>query len=226
MTMSNLDALVQPERGDVLAPYHTVKLRQGTKRFDDWMQARHGFVLEKGWTPKTGIDDDVDLYDGNSETAQFGVYNQADQLTHGMRLTPIQGFEHTLSWEMIENSSIQGQVQEAGLLNPSHQVWDLTRLVPGEAASREGSYETIPKLFGDGLRYCASQGDEDPQWIFVLDKFMSLWLQRQGVDIVKLGEGKVNGDAVVSTFGSFRPAALAMDLTSDFARRAMKEDDL
>jgi len=224
MTMSDLDSLVHPEQGNVLAPYRTLQLRPGTLRFDEWMQARQEFVLEKGWKPKTGNETDYDLYDYDPETAQFGIYDQSDRLTHGMRLTPIQGFEQSLSWEMIENSSIQQQVSEGGLLNPSHQVWDLTRLVPGEAASMEGSLETIPKLFGEGLRYCAGQGDEDPQWIFVLDSFMGRWLQRQGVGFIKLGEGVVNDDARASTFGCFSPAELAADPTSDFARRAMKLD--
>ena len=224
MTMSDLDSLVQPEKGNVLVPYHTVKLRPGTKQFDNWMQARHDFVVEKGWKPKTGDVDDFDLYDGNADTAQFGVYDQAERLVYGMRLTPIEGFEQTLSWEMVENSSIQDQVNEAALLDPSHQVWDLTRLVPGEAASLRASYQTIPKLFGDGLRCCASQGDEDPLWVFVLDSPMSRWLLKQGVEIIKLGEGAVNGDAVTSTFGCFRPAELAVDPTSDFAYRAMNED--
>jgi len=223
MTMSNVDSLTQPEQGNILVPYRTVKLRQGTKRFDDWMQARHTFVIEKGWKPKTGDADDFDLYDGNNETAQFGVYDQSDQLVYGMRLTPIEGFEQTLSWEMVENSSIQQQVEEATLLDTSHQVWDLTRLIPGEGATMRNSFKTIPKLFGDGLRHCAMKGDEDPLWVFVLDSSMNRWLSRQGVDVIKLGEGSVNGDVDISTFGCFRPAALAIDRTSDFAHRAMEE---
>jgi len=224
MTMSDLDSLVHPERGDISVPYRTVQLRSGTKRFDDWMQARHSFVIEKGWKPKTGDIDDFDLYDGNSETAQFGVYDRTDRLVYGMRLTPIEGFEQSLSWEMIENSSIQEQVRSTELLDPSHQVWDLTRLVPGEAASIGASYKTIPKLFGDGLRHCVAEGDEDPLWVFVLDSPMSRWLSHQGVAVMKLGEGSVNGDIAISTFGCFRPAALASDQTSDFARRAAQED--
>ena len=226
MTTSNLDSLVQPERGDISALYRTMQLSPGTLRFDSWMKARHDFVLEKGWKPKTGIEDDFDQYDSNIETAQFGVYDQSDRLMHGMRLTPIQGLEQTLSWDMVQNSTIQDQVKNSGLLDAPYQVWDLTRLVPGEAASMGASYETIPKLFGDGLRYCVAQGEEDPLWVFVLDKFMARWLERQGVDILKLGEGKVNDDAHVSTFGCFRPAELAADSRSDFAQRAMQMDGI
>ena len=223
MTMSDIDSMMLPEKGDDFAPYRSVFLRSGTKRFDDWMTARQKFVTERGWKPKTGNTDDFDLYDGNVETAQFGIYDQSDRLTHGMRLTPIRGFDQSLSWEMIENSSIQQQVLDTGLLDRTHQVWDLTRLVPGEAASMEGSYDTIPKLFGEGLRYCAAQGDETPQWIFVLDSFMSNWLRRQGVNFVTLGEGRINDDKALSIFGSFNPSELAADPTSDFARRAMGE---
>jgi len=212
-----------PEQGDDFTPYRSVRLRYGTKRFDDWMTARHNFVLEKGWKPKTGNVDDFDLYDGNPDTAQFGIYDHSDRLTHGMRLTPIKGFENSLSWEMLENSSIQQQVLETGLLNSDHQVWDLTRLVPGEAANMEVSYETIPRLFGEGLRHCTSQGDENPQWIFVLDSFMSTWLRRQGVSFMVLGEGRIGDDKAASIFGSFNPAELATDPNSDFARRAMEE---
>lgn len=224
MTMSNVESLPQPGREGLLLPYRTERLRQGTRQFDEWMEARHKFVIEKGWKPKTGDVDDFDTYDHNPCTAQFGVYDQSHKLVHGMRLTPIDGFEQSLSWEMVEGSSIHEQVKELAMLDPSHQVWDLTRLVSGEAASMRSSYKTIPKLFGDGLRYCAAQGDEDPLWLFVLDAPMHRWLSRQGVDIITLAEGNVDGDADVSTFGCFSPAKLAIDQSNDFARRAMNED--
>ena len=225
MTMSHLDSLHSPEQGGPSSPYRAVHLREGTRKFDDWMRAREKFVLERNWQPKTGTADDLDVYDANRETAQLGIYDQSDRLTHGMRLTPIQGFEQSLSWEMVENSSIQQQVKDTAFLDPDYQVWDLTRLVPGEAASMETINETIPRLFGEGLRHCIAQGDENPQWIFVLDSFMGMWLRRNGVGFVSLGQGKVNNDTTVSIFGCFSPAELANDLTSDFARRAMGRDE-
>ncbi len=223
MTLAGADVIMHSGGEESKGSYLATSIQPHSPRFEKWIEARHNFMLERGWV--TGPEDDFDGYDLDQQTEHLGVY-EGDQLVYGMRLTPVDGFEQSLSWNMVENSSIQQQIQEKAFLNSTHQVWDLTRLVPGEAASIRASYSAIPKLFGEGLRHCITEGDENPLWIFVLDEGMKKWLLRQGVDITILGEGQVNGDTVNSSFGYFEPAKLAaLQDVHPFAKQAMAGED-
>ncbi len=204
------------------AGHTSASIRLEDPAFLEWVAARHDFMRKRGW--KTGEVDDFDPYDSRPDTKHFTVRNKDDQLAFGMRLTPAQTFDETMSWDMVKDTPIAQQVEEQGGVD-AERIWDLTRLVPGPGAGVRTSFVAIPMLFGEGLRYCKSQGDADPTWVFVLDEKMEQWLQRQKVEVNVLGRSKINGDPVESLFASIRPLRIAeQGHKHDFAVRAMGGD--
>jgi hypothetical protein len=200
----------------------TQRLLPGTQRYEAFLAARYDYMKDRGWI--TGELSDEDVYDLNFETIQLGAYTPDGKLVNGMRLTPIEHYQQSMSWEMIAHTPIADQVEATGIFDHEQPIWDLTRLVAGEARGR-ASFEAIPKLFGQGLRECQRRGDEDPLWIFLLDEAMERWLQRQQVAVTQLGRARINGDAHESVFGYVEPAQVAaLRKTHAFAYRAMGED--
>lgn len=198
--------------------------------FAEWLLARQKLVEDKGWNTPSG---EYDRYDDNLRTKHLVLYDDTERLIFGMRLTPVESYNQTLSWEMVRPSNVHAQVELNGLIDPGQPVWDLTRLTPGKDVPYRLSSEAIPRLFGEGLRQCIVEGDDDPTWIFTLDEKMAHWLKRQEVNFIELVEAILPGDTDVSIFGSIKPAHLAElasrphdgSKASDFAHRAMKDGE-
>ena len=199
-------------------------------RFVDWMELRHQLMEDKGWHAEGG---EFDAYDENKNTKHIVLYDAEDVLTAGMRLTPIEGYDQTLSWDMVQHSPIHDEVRSAGVIDATRPVWDLTRLAVGRDVPYRVRHEAIPRLFGEGLRQCQAVGDDNPLWIFALDEGMIAWLQKQDVEVSILGSAILPGDTKPSTFGSIEPAWIAelakqpLDESklSSFAHRAMRADE-
>lgn len=198
--------------------------------FANWLLARQELMDDKGWHAPDG---EYDRYDDNNRTKQLVLYDETDTLVFGMRLTPIESYNQTLSWEMVRSSSIHTQVELGGALDADQPVWDLTRLTPGNDIPYRVRHQAIPRLFGEGLRQCIESGDPDPLWVFTIDETVARWLEGQGVDFTILGKEILSGDEVASAFGYIKPLHLAelADRTNDdskaadFARRAMTGDE-
>jgi hypothetical protein len=186
----------------------TVALEVDDPRFDEWVRARKEFVVAKGW--REDSDEEMDIYDGDSITAQLVTYGENGELLFGMRLTPINKILNSLSWDMVKDSTIHEQATEDAE-KIQDQLWDLTRLVPGPDVPLSERANVIRKLFYDGLQYCKAQGDADPVWFFALDKAMNAWIRRQGVKISLLGQAQIGNDEVETLFGFIRPAQISED---------------
>lgn len=228
MTLSNIEPRT-PEAPSGKVALHPRLLTPDDPRFADWLVARQQLMDSKGWKSSGG---ELDSYDANPETRQIVMYDDTDSLVFGMRLTPVESYDETLSWDMVRYSSIHQQAREADLLEPGRRVWDLTRLASGPEVPYRLRLLAIPRLFGEGLRQCAASGDANPVWVFALDEVMATWLDRQGVEFSTLGVDTIAGDSGESTFGFIEPARLAElaerpedgTKASNFAHRAMEGD--
>lgn len=186
-------------------------------QFADWLAIRHDFMVRRGWrTPENG---EWDEYDDAVDTAQLALYGEAGKFLFGMRLTPIASVESSMSWRMVEDSTIPEQVMEHYAVLPSQGLWDLTRLVPGPEVQKEESHQAIPRLFHEGLAYCQQQGDDNPAWVFALDSATNRWLTAQGVTIMQLGKDRVGSDRHDTLFGVVYPAEIDQ-ANGEFARRS------
>lgn len=192
----------------------TTVLGADDPRFDEWIDVRRAFVIEKGWRNESH--EERDIYDDDAITAQLVTFGENNEILFGMRLTPISKIANSLSWDMVKDSSIHSQAaEEAEKLH--EQLWDLTRLVPGPHIAPETRPEVIIELFYEGLRYCQEQGDPDPVWFFALDKGLNAWLRRERIDVTQLGSAKIGTDEVETLFGAVRPAQIAKNRFSPLA---------
>lgn len=198
--------------------------------FVRWLLARQELMDDKGWHAPNG---EYDRYDDNERTKQLVLFDETGELIFGMRLTPVESYNQTLSWDMVRPSSIHAQVELSGLLDAAQPVWDLTRLTPGHDVPYRVRHQAIPRLFGEGLRQCINSGDPDPLWVFTIDETVAHWLENQGVDITILGKAVLPEDESMSAFGYIKPRKLAElangpyngTKASDFAHRAMRSND-
>lgn len=200
---------------------HVTPIEQLSDRHFEWLTTRHEFMKKKHWI--TGEHDDIDAYDVDPATLQLGAYSPRGGLVMGMRLTPVEDYRTSLSWAMVDTTPLGHQVAMNDDAFSGRQVWDLTRLVPGDAAGIRSTFEAVPRLFGEALRECQRRGDHDPLWVFLLDPSMERWLQRQEVAVSVVGRETINGDQEESVFAYIQPAAIAALQAHGFAHRAMGE---
>ena len=189
---------------------------EDAERFEDWLRARHEFMVRKGW--RDPAMSEFDRYDADPQTAHIALYDEKDTLTFGMRLTPITSAEEALSWDMTADSAIHTQIDREALKTVG-PLWDLTRLVPGSKVSPAQSFDIIPRLCHEGMVYSQQQGDENPLWMFALAPTTHRWLESQGVPITVLGRGKIGSDMHDTILGLTQPAAIDQS-GSDFALRS------
>lgn len=204
----------------------TTLLTAHDPHFNEWLNVRHDFMVQKGW--RSEEDSELDIYDDDAITAQIAMFNAQGELAFGMRLTPVTDLSNSLSWEMVRDSTIHAQAYVTADGMPKEQLWDLTRLVPGKHLSSQERAEVIPKLFHEGLEYCRAQGDDNPVWFFALDKLTNIWLKRQGVAVEILGKGTIGDDTEETFFGYVLPAEIDQDMSApsaDFARHSRSEND-
>lgn len=215
--MTIMSSRVDGEPGEKETRYLKKRFLTPTdERFEEWLKVRHDFMVRKGW--RDPAVSDFDIYDEDPLTAHIALYDEQDKLTFGMRLTPADSLEATLSWEMTAQSPIHAQVN-VDALRGSGLVWDLTRLVPGNDVSRAESAAIIPRLFHEGMVYNQQQGDENPQWVFALDPVTHRWLESQNVPITILGRGKIGADMHDTILGLTQPAVIDQS-GIDFAQRS------
>jgi hypothetical protein len=226
MTLPNIDREPTNEHQGGLNLFSKL-LHPDDPQFAEWLLARQELMDDKGWRAPGG---EYDRYDDNLRTKHLVLYDESGKLTFGMRLTPMESYNQTLSWEMVRPSTVHAQVELGGRIDPSQSVWDLTRLTPGHDVPYRVRLNAIPRLFGEGLRECIANGDPDPTWVFTLDEAMTRWLASQDVDFTILGGAVLPGDTKMSRFGYIKPLHLAEladvpydgSKASSFAHRAMR----
>ena len=173
------------------------------EEFDKWLQLRQKYMEVQGWH----YGDDHDRYDDDPRTLHV-VKEREDtkDIMVGMRLTPCDSVEESLSLSML-SPKLQEQVRE-NLPGDMNNIWDLTRLIPGNLAKEE-AVDVILETFGTGLAASLSRSPEGlpPQWIFATTPAFAAFFRRQGIDFIELARGKNKpGDTKDTVFCYARPA--------------------
>jgi N-acyl-L-homoserine lactone synthetase len=153
--------------------------------FTEWLLARQMFMERQGWTSGN----DMDAYDLNPQTIQLLNMN-AGVIESGLRLTPHQTIEDTMSWSWLPD-----ELKERALPNlpdAPHGVWDLTRLVPGDATPDRAAASLV-ELFGAGYELTKQEGN-DPRWIFATTQPFLRYFQQQGIEFTPIVKGKFSAN--------------------------------
>jgi len=154
MTVTKTEILTEalaPNRSLVISGYESLpdELRE------KWELLRRTYMdAHMDWH----VPSDEDLYDLDPATLQLITLDNQKEIIAGMRLTPRESIQETLSWTMLPGITDQ---QARGIDGP---VWDLTRLVPGDIDKR-AAMPAFAELFGAALAQTQSV-DANPRWIF------------------------------------------------------------
>jgi hypothetical protein len=172
----------------------------GDPYFDYWLDQRHKYMQRMGWE----LEAEHDRYDDDPKTTNILITDDRDRLIVGMRLTPVDDYKESLSWEMLKMApQMQQEVTESGRLDSEKMVWDLTKLVQGDTKfDPELSREAIGRLFGEGLQDSRRPGADEPVWVFAITKPLFRLLSANGMHLRALSQGRINSDdRTESVFG-------------------------
>lgn len=161
------------------------------KDIQEWLELRQEKVLELGWrTPEQQQHDDDD-YDADPSTAQFIFKNQAGEVTGGMRLTPRESIDQTLSWSMLKDLPESAKTAVEG------PVWDLTRLIVSDERIPNpiDRLNACAELFGAGFAHIKQlTGEENPTWVFAVERNFLNSFKRYGIEFTEIeGTEQPNG---------------------------------
>lgn len=191
------------EQGPSKSPTHLRRVHPGDAHFEEWLKARHQFMQRMGWQ----LNNEYDQYDDNPKTAHITVNDDEGRLITGMRLTPIDDYQHGLSWSMLERApDMRDDVIKSRELDVPLQVWDLTKLIQGETnVSSEVSQQAIARLFGEGLRISGANSVEEAMWVFAITTPLFRWLSMNGLQLHALAQARIApNDKSSSIFGYAR----------------------
>ncbi|TAL14723.1 hypothetical protein EPN95_01900 [Patescibacteria group bacterium] len=175
----------------------------GDSDFTYWLDQRHKYMQKMGWN----LESEYDHYDDDPATKSILISDDKDKLIVGMRLTPINGYQSSLSWDMLKTAPhMQQEVVDSGSLDTESPVWDLTKLIQGDTRfSPELSQEAIGRLFGEGLQDSRVAGLDEPTWVFAITKPLFRLLSANGMHLRALSEGRISpDDRTESVFGYVR----------------------
>lgn len=214
------EALIFPN-SDGVSIYNPSSLTKSTLELhEQYLGIRHEFSKIFDW-PSKDMDSDKDRYDDNTQTSyvviSFGESGQHESVFDcGMRLTPIETLEESLSWEMltnnpqiIDNVSIDAK-SEVDRLVAQGNAWDLTRLVanPELKTDTESRMQSFIKMFAAGIHASEVKGASEPVWMFTTTKSLWHFLNRLGIEPKVVAQGKISpDDKDTSLFGYITPKA-------------------
>ncbi len=176
--------------------------------YANYLQLRREFVIGMRWF--NSREDDTDEYDNiDAQTRYFIKLAQEKagldaevKMTCGMRLTPVDAVEHSLSWSMLnESMKITVQKEQADSLQilqtaaEEGRLWDQTRLVhplDGSVSSRE-IIEGMMYLMGAGISETNhTEADESTYWFFTTTTKMKDLLTKLGIQTHVLVSGRID----------------------------------
>lgn len=177
---------------------------------DDMLEFRRKFVIRMGWVKEPYLDDH-DRYDEDPSTIHFNSWHESGEVLSGMRLTPLQTVEESLSVEMLAtNLGMQRRALEFGrtLDTSETDAWDLTRLVNrfDDEPLHYESLLSMLEVFGAGLAKTYPKDEKDLIWLFTTTGLMKSHLDKVGILAETVTQGEIgdndNGD---SFFCAVRP---------------------
>lgn len=184
-------------------------------------ELRLDFVKGMGWIPDAA--DDWDAYDGDHGTHYFIVEDalHSETVTAGMRMTPVDSVEGSLSWSMLNEEMAAAARAKVGTHGESlithldeaaksGNLWDLTRLVNplDGSVDIETIKDNLLMMFGAAFAK-TTELNADPrevQWIFTTTRDMKVALDRLGIRSVPLTKGRISAhDNLDSYFCAANP---------------------
>jgi hypothetical protein len=176
-----------------------------TEAFQDWLELRKQFVDAQGWLE--GAESDFDRYDADPRTLHI-VTMREGKIVSGLRLTPFDRPQDSLSWSMLTPE----MKQEATMKLPIDEKiggWDLTRLVVGEGIGEMRELvQSFMEMLGAGYALTRKAEDDlDPRWFFVTYQPFFMFFARQGIEFTALAKGQISeSDAYECVFSYANPA--------------------
>lgn len=178
----------------------------------DWLELRQQFVVhEKKWRTAEQQKNDDDEYDLDPLTLQFLLQDSKGAVTAGMRLTPRNSIEETLSWSMLPHIGEEARQVVSG------PVWDLTRLVTTEERIPDGidRMNACAELFAAGFAQIYKEtGDDNPAWIFAIDKKFLGHFKAYGIEFTPI-EGTFQHDGSFLSYAYPKERTQFLELHKD-----------
>ncbi len=156
------------------------------EQFSEWLEARQAFMEMMGW--KFGPDNDE--YDEDPKTFHILNIKPGNHMQAGLRLTPRQSIDETLSFGMMPLHLKEEALLKVGNMGP---VWDLTRLVPGKAGLAD-PVGVFSELFAAGFAMIQQHYDSDPRWIFATSAPFFDIFKDNGIEFTEVVRGRFNPD--------------------------------
>ena len=156
--------------------------------FQDWLDLRKQFVDAQGWLE--GAESDFDRYDADPRTLHI-VTMREGKIVSGLRLTPFDRPQDSLSWSMLTPEMKQ---EAAAKLPIDEKVggWDLTRLVVGEGIGEmKELVQSFMEMLGAGYAL-TNKVEDDPRWFFVTYQPFFMFFARQGIEFTALAKGQIS----------------------------------
>ena len=156
--------------------------------FQDWLELRKQFVDAQGWLE--GAESDFDRYDADHRTLHI-VTTREGKIVDGLRLTPFDQLQDSLSWSMLTPE----MRQEAESKLPAGEKiggWDLTRLVVGDGVGEmKELVQSFMEMLGAGYAL-TSKIEDNPRWFFVTYQPFFMFFARQGIEFTALAKGQIS----------------------------------
>jgi hypothetical protein len=156
--------------------------------FQEWLDLRKQFVDAQGWLE--GSNSDYDRDDANPKTLHI-VTKREGKIVSGMRLTPFDQPQDSLSWSMLTDEMKQ-EASAKFPINGRWNGWDLTRLVVGDGiGDMKDLVQSFMEMMGAGYAL-TNKVEDDPQWLFVTYQPFFMFFARQGVEFTALAKGQIS----------------------------------
>lgn len=156
--------------------------------FQNWLDLRKQFVDAQGWLE--GSESDYDRYDADLRTLHI-VTMREGKIVSGLRLTPFDRPQDSLSWSMLTDEMKQEALAKLPI-EGKWSGWDLTRLVVGEGIGEvKEIVQSFMEMLGAGYAL-TNKVDDNPQWLFVTYQPFFKFFARQGIGFSPLAKGKIS----------------------------------
>jgi N-acyl-L-homoserine lactone synthetase len=190
--------------------------KQNLQLMEGFTQLRTDYVLQESWPiHHSGID--YDEYDGRLDT-QYVVASVGNQVVAGMRLTPIDTIESSMSYDMWNNAGdkenflLQFNTSMSNINFSEHeQLWDVTRLVTEANILATQSSKKKAESRAGLLKILAaaatiSTDSKESVWVFTTTQKMRQFMDRNSFKVSVIASGTISeSDGYESSLCIIRP---------------------
>jgi N-acyl-L-homoserine lactone synthetase len=193
-----------------------VGVKNNLQLLEAFTQLRTDYVLQENWPiHHSGVD--FDEYDGHLDT-QYVVASAGNQVVAGMRLTPVDNIESSMSFGMWNNAddktSFQAQYQDSInkiSIDEQEQLWDITRLVTEANILATQSTKKKVESRAGLLKILAAAATikhdhKGAVWVFTTTQKMRQFMERNSFKVTVIASGVISkSDGYESSLCIIRP---------------------